>query len=135
ERRRFVVAVRLIEVDFVDLQAVERALDGAEDVVAGKAFVGGPHLETNLGGNDDLIAAARVLEPAADDRFRFAPLVAGRPAGVDVGGVDEVETGVDEAVKQFEGLRLVGGPAEDVATEGPGGDLDSRIAEGAFSHW
>ena len=31
---------------------------------------------------------------------RFAALVAGRPARIDVGGVDEGEAGIDEGVEQ-----------------------------------
>ena len=50
----------------------------------------------------------------------------GHPARVDVGGVDEVEAGVDEGVEQRERGRLVGRPAEHVAAEAERRDRECR---------
>ena len=92
------------------------------------------HIEADLGGDDDFGTFAGLLEPVTDDGFGLAAGVAGDPSGVDVGGVDEGEAGVDEGVEDLEGGWLVDGPAEDVAAEGEWGDFDGGVAEFAFDH-
>ena len=63
------------------------------------------------------VAIAALLHPLADHGLRFAALVAGRPGRIDVGGVDQVESRVDEGVENGEGRLLVRAPSEDVATQ------------------
>jgi hypothetical protein len=80
-----------------------------------------------LGGEHDPVAAA--LERLADDLLRLA-------AGVDVGGVDDVDARVERAVDDPDRLLVVGvAPgAEHHGAEGEGADLDAGAAEGAVAH-
>ena len=57
------------------------------------------------------------------------PSLPGDPGRVGVGGVDEVAARGGVRVEHGEGLRLVGGPAEDVAAEGEREDLEVGRAE------
>ena len=50
----------------------------------------------------NVVALAARLQPLADDRLRLAADVARRPGRIDVGGVDRVEAGGDEAIEQVE---------------------------------
>ena len=77
---------------------------------------------------------ALALSQLADDRLRLAAGVARHPARVHVGGVDEVEAGVDERVEQRKRGGLVGGPAEHVAAEGERRDLEAGSAERTKAH-
>jgi len=62
------------------------------------------------------------------------PPVAGRPAAVDVGGVEEVAAGLEEGVHDGEGGGFVGGPAELHGPEAEVGDGEVGGAEGAELH-
>jgi hypothetical protein len=44
-------------------------------------------------------------------------MMAGRPFGIDVGGVDEIETRLDETVEQGDAGLLIRSPAEHIAAE------------------
>jgi hypothetical protein len=54
--------------------------------------------------------------------------------GVNVSGVDQVKTGVNETIEQAERGGLVRRPAEDVSTKDEGRDFQTAIAEFAFFH-
>ncbi len=58
------------------------------------------HRAVHLGREDDLVAPA-VREGLADDLLRLAP-------GVDIGGVDEVDPGVEGAVDDRDAVVVVG---------------------------
>ena len=66
---------------------------------------------------EDVVAFAARLKPVADHRFRFAALMARRPGGVTVSGVDEVESRGHKRIEQPKGSGLIRGPAEDIPTE------------------
>ena len=135
ERRRGVVAMRLVEVDVVGLQPLQRVLDGAHDVgPAARPLLIRRHLHAALGGDDHLRAVAAGLEPVADDGLALAAAVAGLPSRIDVGGVDAVEAGADKGVEQRERGLLVRRPAEHVAAEDERRDLQSASAELALLH-
>jgi hypothetical protein len=68
-------------------------------------------------------------QPAADDGFRLATAIARHPGRVDVGGIDQVEAGIDEGIKQREGSLLVGAPAKHVAAERQWGHLQAGAAQ------
>ena len=70
------------------LEPPQRVLDLGDDPAAGDAALVGvlAHRAPELGGQHDVVAAA--LERLADDLLRLA-------GGVDVGGVDEVDPGVE----------------------------------------
>ena len=94
-------SVHLVEVDPVGAEAAERVLDRLDDPTARAAAVVGvlAHRHEELGGEHDVVAAA--LERLADDLFGLA----GR---VDVGGVDEVDPGVQRAVDDADRVVVVG---------------------------
>ena len=67
-----VVAVRLVEVDVVGLQALQRGFHLPQNIRLGEPFAGARHIVADLGGNDDLAAAATGLQPVADDGLALA---------------------------------------------------------------
>src|SRR5215467_15793298 len=71
----------------------------------------------DLGGDDQIVAAAPPGQPAADDRLRFAAFTAVGPLWVGIGGIDEVPARAGISVEDREGCFLVGGPAEHVAAQ------------------
>ena len=87
-----------------------------------------------FGGDDNFRAFAGLLEPIADDGFGFAAFVTGHPSGIDIGGVDESEAGIDEGVEDLEGGGLINGPAENIAAKCEWSDFDRGVAEFAFGH-
>ena len=98
-----VVAVDLVEVDVVGLEAAEAGFDGVHDVSAGGSDVvaAGAGAAVDLGGDDDVFAGdVEVLEGLADGDLGFA-------LGVDVGGVDEVDAGFDGGLDEGVGFGLV----------------------------
>jgi hypothetical protein len=80
-----------------------------------------------LRGEDDVVAAA--LERLADDRLRLA-------LRVDVGGVDEVDAGVERAVDDPDRRFVVGLPpgAEHHRSQAERADLHSGASEAAVLH-
>jgi len=79
----------------------------------------------DLGGEHDLVAVTAVVHPAPKDRLRPAMF-----DQVGVRGVDEVAAGFGVRVEDGTRLRLIGGPAEHVAAETEGEDVEARPAEG-----
>jgi hypothetical protein len=124
--------VRQIEIDDIGLQPLQRRIDGLFDIGGGEVFPALPHVRPDLGDHHDLVAIAAAFHPFADDRFGFAALVAGNPARIGIGGVDGVEAGADEPVEQVERGFLVGGPAEDVATQNKRRDGQVGLTETTF---
>ena len=94
-------AVDLVEVDPVGAEAPQRVLDLGDDPAARTAAVVGvlAHRHAELGGQHDVVAAA--LECLADDLLGLA-------GGVDVGGVDEVDPGIQGAVDDADRVVVVG---------------------------
>ncbi len=64
----------------------------------------------------------------------LAALIAGRPRGIHVGRIDEVQPGVDERVENRKRSRFVGGPAEYIAAEHKRRDLQFRVSNTALLH-
>ncbi|MNP20388.1 hypothetical protein D3C76_1129580 [compost metagenome] len=121
--------MRLVEVDVVGLQTAQRGFHGLFDVDGGEALVAVAHVHADLGGDDHLVALAGSLQPVADDGFRFAACMRGQPAGVDVCCVDAVQAGVQQRIQQAERGRFVGRPAEYIAAEYQGRNLQARLAK------
>ena len=73
DRRRGVIAVQLVQVDVVGLQAPQGGLDRGEDVLAGVAGVEGrgPGRGEALGGDDEPVAPA--VQPAPEDLLGDSP--------------------------------------------------------------
>ncbi len=84
-----VVAVDLVEVDVVGLEAAQAGFDGVHDVASRSADIvaADAGAAIDLGGDDDVFARdGEIFEGLADADFGLA-------LGVDVGGVDEVDAG------------------------------------------
>ena len=88
ERRLAVPLVELVEVDPVGAEPLEARLAGGDQVMAGIAAVVRPvaHRKARLGGEKHV--GALLAERLADDLLR-------RAGGIDVGGVDQVDAGVE----------------------------------------
>ena len=95
--------MRLIKIDVIRLQSPQRIFDRAQNISLRQAFHLRPHLQPNFCGNDDFVASATLLEPLADDRFRFTTTIARRKSGISVSRVDEIKSGGDESIEQPEG--------------------------------
>ena len=85
----------------------------------------------DLGRNHDPGAFAGAREPTADHRLRLAAAVTRYPARIDVCAIDEIAASIDERIEDRKTGRLVGGPAEHVATQAQRRNSDGRTAEGA----
>ena len=109
--------MRLIKIDVVRLQPPQRIFDRAQNISLRQAFHLRPHLQPNFCGNDDFVASATLLEPLADDSFRFTTTIARRESGISVSSVDQIKSGGDESIEQPEGCSLIHRPAEDVPAE------------------
>jgi hypothetical protein len=84
------------------------------------------HPAVELGGQDDVVAAAR--ERLAEDRL-------GLPLGVDVGGVDEVDARVEGAADDPDAVGVVGVAvaADHHRAQRQRADLQAGAAQGAVS--
>ena len=142
-----VVAVDLVEVDVVGLEAAEAGVDGVHDVTTGGAYVvfAGAGASVDLGGDDDAGAGDGEVFDGLTDRD-FGPAL-----GVDIGGVDEVDAGFDGYLDEGVDVRLAdladvfpnGGVCGEirwvVAGEGHGaetdlGDEETSVAESFILH-
>ncbi len=129
ERGQSVPGVHLVEVDLFHAEPPQRSIECIGQVLAGEAQVVGTvaHREATLGGDDE-VAQLLALEPAPDDLL-------GGAVAVDVGGVEEIATGLDIGVHHLKGRGLVGFLAEGHGAEAVGGDDGAAIAELAIFHW
>ena len=123
-------AMDLVEVDPVRAEPAQAVVHLAHDPAARVAELVGvvAHLAVELGGQHDVVAAAS-LQRLPDDLLRLA-------ARIDVGGVDEVDPGVERAVDDADGLVVVGlAPgAEHHRPEAQRADLDSSAAQRTVLH-
>lgn len=89
-----VEAVELIEVDVVGLQTFELSFDGFDEMEAAAADVVGAlaEAEGGFGGDEDFVAAA--FDGGAENFF-------GEAGGIDVGGVEHCQAGVEAKVDEF----------------------------------
>ena len=126
DRRVGVVVVGVHDVDVVRLQPLERLLGARTDVLRRQ-----PAVAAQLGGDDELVAIAARGQPLPDDALGLAAVVPRHPAGVAVGGIDEVAAGRHVSVEDGEGIILVRGPAEHVAAEAEWEHLEAGAPEGA----
>ncbi|HVN93040.1 MAG TPA: hypothetical protein VMT38_05065 [Terracidiphilus sp.] len=95
-------AVNLVEVNVVGLEPAKALVDFEEDFLARKAFAVGlvAHHALQLGGDDDGLTARVRFQEAADDGFAFA-------AGINIGGVEEVDSKIEGLAKKRLAVGLV----------------------------
>ena len=108
ERHRLVVEVRVVEVDVVGAEALERGVGGRRMLSAARPLKSGCWL-TLVARTTSIAVAARV-EPLAEDPLGVAAGVARHPRRVAVGGVDEVAARGGVRVEHVE-RRLRGRPS------------------------
>ena len=116
---------------------VRRGVDLVQDRLAGQAGAvrSRPHPAVHLGGEHDLLAAGEVAQRAAGDLLAAA-------AGVDVGGVEEVDARLEGVPDERPGRVLVEDPlvaaagrvAPAHAAQGDGRDVESGGAELRVAH-
>ena len=123
----------LVKIDVIGVQALQRTIDGAADVLGRQTALARPHLQAHLGGDEYPRAHRRAArgEPGADHSFGLATLMTGDEAYVGIRGVDHVEAGFDEGVEQSERALCIGSPAEYVAAENERGQFECGVAEAA----
>ena len=129
ERGVGVVEVRVVQVDAIEAETGEGCLGRGAHVGGGEP----PELRVlaDLGGDRDALVVAEpaAREPLADDRLALATFVARHPGAVGVGRVDEVSATATEGVEDLERGAPVGRPAEHVAAEGEGEDVEVTRAD------
>ena len=121
--------VHLVEIDAVGPETFEALITGTADVMGRQAgIVRTPaHPSVDLGGQDDLLAAAPTLrQPAADDLLGHS--LAGAPA-VDVGGVEEGDAVLQCNVHDREAVVLARERPEVHGAEAETADPQSGAAE------
>ena len=139
-RRASVDVVHLVQVDVVGPQSTKTVLAGLADVVRREATIvgSGAHRLVQLGGEHDLVAAAAALGQPAADVFLGDPVTllhVGRlRAAVHVGGIDEVDTGIEGGVQHGEAVRLAGLHAEVHGAQPDPADLQTGPAQIAVLH-
>src|SRR5579875_3958757 len=109
-------------------------LDFLHDPGFGKPSFARAHFCAHLRGDDDFIAAAVLLEPFADDRFRFAAGMAGNPYGINVGGIDCREACIEKPIQKSERSGFISRPAENIAAENKRRNLYAGTAKLALLH-
>ena len=103
ERRREVGAVDLVEVDIVRTEPNETVLDRVQDVPAGETDGVGtrPRSAPRLGRDDHVLACnSEILDCAAQNSLRLA-------FGIDIGGTEEVDAGVDRKAQKIRCRSLI----------------------------
>jgi len=97
--------VDLVEVDIVDAEPGQAAVDAVEDVLARQAAVVdvAAHRAVDLGGEHHLVALGELLQRLAGDPLALA-------LGIDVGGVEEVDPGLERLLEEGHGGRFIEHP-------------------------
>lgn len=132
DRRVGIDAVEVVEVDVIDAEPLQAAVDGATDVSgAAVRLQPGPLgvvVDAELGGDEGPVAA--VLQRLADQH-----LVGVGP--VHLGGVEEGHAQLERPVDDLDGLRLVGAAVEGAhahAAEADGGNFGTVAAQATGLH-
>ena len=123
ERHLGVVDVQVEQIDAIGAQAAERARRRRPRSPASES----PDVRRPCRPSSRARGRRGCRAPAS----RMPIMVSLRPAGVGVGGVDEVAAAVRVAVEDRPGRRGIRGPAEDVAAQSEREDVEVRVAETA----
>ncbi len=137
DRRVVVPTVDLVEIDVIHAEAAQARVDLGEDRFARQpgAVRAGAHPAINLGGDDDLVAAGKLLDCAAEDFLAVAERVAVR-------GIEEVDAGFERALDERSALLFAERPCVVApvtapithAAEADARDLEAGAAELCVLH-
>src|SRR5215831_3076450 len=120
-----IVAMGLIKINVVRLQPPQRIFRRTQDVSHRKTFSVRSHLQSDFGGDDDLVTSATLLQPFADNSFRFTTTIAGGESGINISTVDQTKSGGDESIEQLERRSFSRRPTKDVSAECPQSNLQA----------
>src|SRR5437899_3032382 len=108
----------LVQIFFGEIASrLVRTVGRTQDISLRQTFPVRPHPQPDFCGDDYLVASAALLEPLANDGFRFPTAIARRESGISVSSVDQIESGGDESIEQPEGRSLIHRPPKDVPAE------------------
>jgi hypothetical protein len=93
-----------------------------------------PHAPAGLGGQCYGLPVAALPHPAADDLLRDAARIAGVPARVDIGGVEEGAASFGKRVHHGERRRFISGPAELHGAKAERRNLQAGAAQAPVVH-
>src|SRR6185312_698908 len=101
-RRSWIVTVRLVKINVVGLQSLERPFHLPHDPRFAQAFALPRNLGSYFGSDHNLVALSPALEPIAENCFALAALVPRRPGGIAVRGINEVQSCSHKGIQDIE---------------------------------
>ena len=132
--QRGIVPMREVDVDVIGTQSLQGVLHRLQYVCGGQALLRRPHLPAHLCCDQYVVAAPTTGEPVADDGLRLPATVARHPHRIHIGGVDEIAAAGNVGIQHCVGAALIGGPAEHIAAQHEGKNLQARPAKGSTYH-
>ena len=126
--------MRLVKIDVVSLQSLERRFHLPPDPCLAQPFALTGNFGTYLGRDHNFVALAAVLKPVANDRLALAALVTGHPCGVTVRGVNKIQSRIHKGIQYLERCGFVGGPAKHIAAQHQRRYFYSGFSQLALSH-
>ena len=119
--------MHVVDVEVVGLQAFEAFVDRAQDRLARESLLIGrvAHLVEDLTGEDDLVTSA--LERVAEQGLRHSSVV-------HVGGVEEVDSGIEASADDLVRTRLVKRLAERHGSKTEAGNGEVGVVQRAAFH-
>jgi hypothetical protein len=134
DRCRLVVAVQLVQIDVVGLQAAQGRIHGREDVLAGVTPVEGCRAGRSeaLCGHDEAVSFP--VQPPADNFLRHSPGAQIPAQGVGIGSVEEVDTALGGTVEDGDRRFLIALQAERHRPQAQSGNLQAGPAESGVLH-
>ncbi|MPM95766.1 hypothetical protein SDC9_142921 [bioreactor metagenome] len=118
ERNARVVIVRLVQIDVIRLQALERRIHRLLDVFRVQAHLAIAHVLAHLGGQHQLAApCGRLPQPFADDGLGLATHMPRCPTRIHIRRVHKVHARIQPRIKQRKARRLIHRPAKHIAAK------------------
>ena len=124
-----VVPVGIVDIDIIGLETGKAFLAFPLDFVGGETAVASGIIESQFGGNLNLVADAALLHPLADRRFAFASGAAFNPARIEIGCVKKRAPPVVEQVEQDKGRFAIDAAADQVRAIGQRRHFHVAMAE------
>ena len=132
DRRRGIVAVRVIKVDIIGPQPPERFVHRRRDPRGLQPLAARTGQHPHLGRDQHIVAPPAPGQPRADHPFRFAALVPRHPGRIGIGGIDHRPARRDEPVENGKARRFIDIPPEHIAAQHQRRRLQPGLAQ--FAH-